>query len=532
MKKNNKNLWRKNFDIKRIDFNIACETMPGFGGLNFLTLGKNVISKCIWIIENLDNTATYFLKYELREIIERTIKEILENPNKIDKIHAQAVKLNWDYYKLALKVKKLPFAKLSHQRLLAWHKRLFDIQFLSHCWTLPTTWFVDSDGEDFSKQMTDFLKSRINELNLSLEPATAFSVLSTPKADGFTAREEKSSLKILAWIKDNSKLKHWFMSQTTEELIKNFPNLPKPWKNRITRHYYNYCWLPYTYLGPAYTLDYYLETWRGLLHEDLDAVRKLKELRDKARQIQREKARLIKILRLTPLEKHWFAVAADIVWLKGFRKETYFHGFYVLDMLLKEIGKRSGLSLLQTKYLLPSELPKALNGKDFANIANERQKFSVIYGKTPKNHPRLKKGWTEKGISVYTGKKAKMFLKKHKFEKIKIVKTNELIGTCACPGLAKGTVRIINLPEEMVKMNPGDIMLSHTTFPSLVPAMKKAAAIITEDGGITCHAAIVARELQTPCVVGCKHALHILKDGDVVEVDANKGIIKKINDYD
>jgi pyruvate,water dikinase len=54
------------------------------------------------------------------------------------------------------------------------------------------------------------------------------------------------------------------------------------------------------------------------------------------------------------------------------------------------------------------------------------------------------------------------------------------------------------------------------------------SAIITEDGGITCHAAIVARELQTPCVVGCKNALSIFKDGDMVEVNANTGIVKLI----
>ena len=80
----------------------------------------------------------------------------------------------------------------------------------------------------------------------------------------------------------------------------------------------------------------------------------------------------------------------------------------------------------------------------------------------------------------------------------------------------------------MPKMKQGDVLVSPATNPNLVPAMKKAAAIITEDGGITCHAAIVARELQTPCVVGCKNAIAILKDGDRVEVDANKGIVKKI----
>lgn len=56
--------------------------------------------------------------------------------------------------------------------------------------------------------------------------------------------------------------------------------------------------------------------------------------------------------------------------------------------------------------------------------------------------------------------------------------------------------------------------------------MKKASAIVTDDGGITCHAAIVARELKTPCVVGTKIATHVLKDGDMVEVDADKGSVR------
>lgn len=68
-------------------------------------------------------------------------------------------------------------------------------------------------------------------------------------------------------------------------------------------------------------------------------------------------------------------------------------------------------------------------------------------------------------------------------------------------------------------------MVAHTTFPALVPAMKKASAIITDDGGVTCHAAIVARELKIPTIVGTKVATGILKDGDLVEVDADNGIV-------
>jgi pyruvate,water dikinase len=64
------------------------------------------------------------------------------------------------------------------------------------------------------------------------------------------------------------------------------------------------------------------------------------------------------------------------------------------------------------------------------------------------------------------------------------------------------------------------------TRPEFVPLMKKAIAIVTDEGGITCHAAIVSRELKKPCIIGTKVATQVLKDGDMVEVDANSGIVR------
>tara|TARA_Y100000310_G_scaffold338021_1_gene426573 strand:- start:1597 stop:1776 length:180 start_codon:yes stop_codon:yes gene_type:complete len=58
--------------------------------------------------------------------------------------------------------------------------------------------------------------------------------------------------------------------------------------------------------------------------------------------------------------------------------------------------------------------------------------------------------------------------------------------------------------------------------------MKKAAAFVTDEGGVTCHAAIVSREMKKPCIIGTKIATKVLKDNDLVEVDANKGIVRKI----
>ena len=104
----------------------------------------------------------------------------------------------------------------------------------------------------------------------------------------------------------------------------------------------------------------------------------------------------------------------------------------------------------------------------------------------------------------------------------------EFRGQVAQPGFATGTVKIIIRAKDMGKMNQGDILVSIATDPDIVPAMKKAAAIVTDFGGLTSHAAIISREFNIPCIVGTQNATQLLKDGDLVEVDADKGVVRKI----
>ena len=104
----------------------------------------------------------------------------------------------------------------------------------------------------------------------------------------------------------------------------------------------------------------------------------------------------------------------------------------------------------------------------------------------------------------------------------------EVKGRPAYGGKIKGKVRVINQISDFSKMRSNDILVSVMTRPELLPAVKKAAALVTDEGGITCHAAIISRELKIPCIVGTQVATSVLKDGDMVEVDANKGIVKKL----
>jgi phosphoenolpyruvate synthase/pyruvate phosphate dikinase len=104
----------------------------------------------------------------------------------------------------------------------------------------------------------------------------------------------------------------------------------------------------------------------------------------------------------------------------------------------------------------------------------------------------------------------------------------ELKGQTACKGIVNGVVRLIMTKKEIPNIKEGEILVTSMTTPEYLPAMKKAAAFVTDEGGITCHAAIVAREMKKPCIIGTKIATKWLKDGDLVEVDADKGIVRKI----
>lgn len=99
-------------------------------------------------------------------------------------------------------------------------------------------------------------------------------------------------------------------------------------------------------------------------------------------------------------------------------------------------------------------------------------------------------------------------------------------GRTAFPGRVTGVVRLIKTTDDLNNFKPGEILVAAMTTPSMVMIMKKAAAFITDEGGITCHAAILARELKKPCVIGTHKATSVLRDGDQVEVDADKGIVK------
>jgi len=109
-----------------------------------------------------------------------------------------------------------------------------------------------------------------------------------------------------------------------------------------------------------------------------------------------------------------------------------------------------------------------------------------------------------------------------------VPQTHEIKGRTACEGVVEGKVRVIKDPSQFKEFEKGEILVTSMTTPDFVVIMGKAAAIVTDEGGLSCHAAIVSREMEVPCIIGTDVATKILKTGDMVKVDATRGVVEKL----
>lgn len=205
----------------------------------------------------------------------------------------------------------------------------------------------------------------------------------------------------------------------------------------------------------------------------------------------------------------------EMAYLRDMRDEFRRKAVYQAHFLYQEVARRLGISYNDLMLYTTPETIALLKGAGKLSVAElKRRRGDVVMLKKPNE------------FKILSGKDQDKFIKA--IISTDEIKTQELKGTIVCKGKVSGPAKIIKLNKELDKIKAGDIMVAVTTHPEYVPKMQLAAAIVTDEGGLTCHAAIVAREMNKPCIVGTKIATRILKDGDRVEVDANKGIVKKL----
>jgi phosphoenolpyruvate synthase/pyruvate phosphate dikinase len=202
--------------------------------------------------------------------------------------------------------------------------------------------------------------------------------------------------------------------------------------------------------------------------------------------------------------------------LKDARKEATYFAFATSEGMWRSISAQLGADLRHVRMMLPEEIvERLLRGGaplDHEALLRRREQFLLRWEAGHEKH--------------YSGRHAEDQLARIIGQEEEAdLSAQEILGTCAVPGTATGRVRIANTPQEASLLLNGEILVSIATDPTLEAAMARAAAIVTDMGGVTCHAAVVSRELGIPCVVGTRIASHVLRTGERVAVDAGRGRI-------
>lgn len=279
----------------------------------------------------------------------------------------------------------------------------------------------------------------------------------------------------------------------------------------LDNHVKKYGWLPIRFfIGEPWTKNDVINR--------LDETSAAKARAELAKREQYRKGAEDKIRKATrnfsDEDKDLVQLIRDVVYLRTQRTDFFQESSYYVQPLVKRIAAVLGVSYSDLLHLSAREVLSSLQGKfDFPGAIKRRKKGFLVFFDFDKD------AVLEAGEALDYVRERPVLDRAAKYVK-------EFSGNTAYKGHAVGKVKIVKTARDNAKFAKGDILVSIITTPNLAPAMQKAAAIITDEGGITCHAAIFAREMKKPCVTGTRIATKVLKDGDLVEVDADKGVVK------
>lgn len=284
----------------------------------------------------------------------------------------------------------------------------------------------------------------------------------------------------------------------------------------ILDHCYKYPWLA----AYHFTMKDVIKTLKNKYEYD--------ESNKKYRNIIKDKENLRKrqeiILQNNPKIRKLVKLAQDMAITRVLLKSYWGGTDFYLVPIYAEISKRSKEKVSDIiKYYLSYEVKDLLlSKKKLTNDEKKRRKqcFAVL--------------WKDGKAIFKSGNEAEELIRKELGDLISISKDNKLIGQIANEGYIKGVARILDA-NDTSKANilrktfkQGEILITQMTQPNVMDIASKAGALVTDEGGMLSHAAIISRELKIPCIVGTQKATQVFKDGDLIEVDANKGIVRKI----
>lgn len=411
----------------------------------------------------------------------KIIKEKLRRDSKyLEKIKALYFRNLQRYQPFLRQVRSAKLADLSEAALL----RLFRELILAQVDYVGVAHIIEPIGIEIEEEFKALLRQ---ELPPEAQPRfnAIFSALITPGNPSFIKRAEVELLALRGGIKD---------------------------KTALARYAAKYYWLQNSYAGPQnLTAADFRKKFISLRREKNQALKAGKNG-------QIDAAAILRTHKFSPELKAMRRIIDFCAIWQDERKALLFKNISLAGFVINELARRLKQPVTPLYYLGLSEIQKLRtldNLRAKLPALRERQRGCLI----------LIKGLSD---FIISGPAYRRLLAGRRGLLKATAAEQDLHGTVANTGTASGRVRLVKNMASLKKFQKGEVLVASMTRPEYLSAIKKAAAIVTDEGGITCHAAIIARELNIPCVIGTKIATQILRDGMRAEVRANHGLVRII----
>lgn len=405
---------------------------------------------------------------------------------------------------------------LSDEDLLFMYQDFIDTMMVAPIITVQL-WGIEACFDENYKIMS-FLKSRLQELGKEDELKSYRNILSTNIGETVAFTEKKNFYQIAIRLFENAEIKQLFTANDVKIISAELNKFPE--ENLLfEKHTKKFEWVNTEYVSGGWSREKWLELFKDLICSSVTPQVKLAGLIADFNKLNEQRNKAIAELNPPQDVKHALAALAELIAQRDWTKGYFTRALLSYNNLLDEIARRlkvTRLDLLNYSYIELEAAIKSNKPIDKNEIINRQTNGFVVVIKHGKLElttgvDEIKKVIEEEGIS-------------EPFEKL--IKVSEFKGISASLGFITAKARVLEDASMIDQLEEGEILVTYMTTIEFIPAFRKAVAVITDEGGMSCHAAIISREFKLPCVVGTKVATRVVQTGDVLEVDANKGIIK------
>lgn len=344
-------------------------------------------------------------------------------------------------------------------------------------------------------------------------------IISHFQGESVAKTEQLDFLLLVNEFYKNDQIKNLLKSKKIKEVVKLLERPYKSLKEMLSNHMVKYEWVNSEYTGEKWEVDKWLVEISKFL--DANPIDKIKLMEKEEKQKTLSKQKLIKKLNLSRDSLQIIETLDCFSAIRDWSKGYFVRALLDYRFLLTEISRRLKIEFDDLLYFGVDEVRTIFRKGSF----NKKE-----LGERKKNGAGLLMTSAEKKIYI----KGRDIAKLKKIEAVEEIfakkdEIKEFTGKTGYPGLVKGKVKIILQSKDISRVEKGDILVTYMTTMEFTPVFKKISALITDEGGISSHAAIISREFKIPCIIGSQVATRVLKDGDKVEINAGQGVVKLIN---